>query len=113
MSAAAPPKRRKNSSKDVTRGQLLATAREMMVERGFDTALSLRLTDVTKRAGMTTGSAYQVWLDGQPEFHLDLAKYLIDSDARKGADAVADAAAPAFTDGLSLYEVIEFGAAGQ
>lgn len=77
------PKRR---DKETTRELLLETAFEMMLEQGLDVGWGVRVADVTKRIGLTTGAAYQIWsgsrtkegLGGQDKFHRDLALYALD-----------------------------------
>ncbi len=55
-----------------TRQLLLDTAVEMLFEEGIRAGVShIRLQDVVKRAGLTTGAAYRVW-ENQPAFHQDL-----------------------------------------
>ena len=107
MGDQQPQRRRKNASRESTRQELLETARLLLAERGFDTALSLRLTEVTKAAGLTTGAAYQLWAGGQADFHRELAEYLIERDAGKGASSVADRAAETLLEGRPLADVIE------
>ena len=65
--------RQKNASAQTTRDELLRAALDALDESGFDTTVHLRLTEVTKRAGRTTGAAYQLW-PRQYQFHHDLAE---------------------------------------
>lgn len=69
--------------KEGTRQLLLQTGYEMILEQGPDVGWGIRITDVTKRVGLTTGAAYQIWsgsrtvdgLGGQDRYHRDLAHY--------------------------------------
>jgi AcrR family transcriptional regulator len=56
-----------------TRKLLLDTGIAMLHEQGVTAGVAhIRLRDVLKRAGLTTGAAYRLWSD-QSEFHRDLA----------------------------------------
>jgi AcrR family transcriptional regulator len=56
-----------------TRKLLLDTGIAMLHEQGVTAGVAhIRLRDVLKRAGLTTGAAYRLWSD-QSEFHHDLA----------------------------------------
>ena len=60
-------------SADQTRDLLLQTAVQLLHEKGTAAGVGhIRLADVVKRAGLTTGAAYRLWAD-QEEFHRDLA----------------------------------------
>lgn len=72
--------------KEGTRQLLLKTGYDMILEQGPDIGWGIRITDVTKRVGLTTGAAYQIWngsrtvdgIGGQDRFHHDLALYAFD-----------------------------------
>jgi AcrR family transcriptional regulator len=56
-----------------TRRLLIATGIAMLHERGATVGVShIRLQEVVKRAGLTTGAAYRLW-DTQEDFHCELA----------------------------------------
>lgn len=58
---------------DETRRLLIDVGIEMLFERGASAGVNhIRLQDVLKRAGLTTGAAYRLW-DNQGEYHRDLA----------------------------------------
>jgi AcrR family transcriptional regulator len=58
---------------DETRHLLIDTGIAMLHERGVTAGVAhIRLQDVLKRAGLTTGAAYRLW-DHQEDFHRDLA----------------------------------------
>jgi AcrR family transcriptional regulator len=56
-----------------TRSMLIETGIALLHERGVTAGVAhIRLQDVVKRAGLTTGAAYRLWPD-QSAFHHDLA----------------------------------------
>jgi AcrR family transcriptional regulator len=58
---------------DETRRLLIETGIALLHERGATAGVShIRLQDVLKRAGLTTGAAYRLWPD-QEHFHRELA----------------------------------------
>lgn len=58
---------------DETRKLLIDTGIEMLHRRGVSVSVThIRLTEVVKRAGMTTGAAYRCW-ENQGAYHRDLA----------------------------------------
>ena len=71
--------RPKNASAQTTRDELLRAASDALDETGFDTTVHLRLTDVTRRAGRTTGAAYQLW-PRQHQFHRNLAEAALERE---------------------------------
>jgi hypothetical protein len=85
MAQQTSTKRRKNLTADTTRVELLRAGYEMLCEEGFDSTLHLRLTEVTKRAGRTTGAAYQIW-PRQHLYHRDLAEYVLEQASASTAD---------------------------
>ena len=63
------PRRTGEQTKDL----LLRTATAMLLDRGISAGVShIRLQEVVRRAGLTTGAAYRLWVD-QDAFHHDLA----------------------------------------
>lgn len=60
-------------SGEQTRSLLIETGIAMLLERGATAGVShIRLQEVVRRAGLTTGAAYRLWAD-QDAFHHDLA----------------------------------------
>ncbi|MFP3906990.1 MAG: TetR/AcrR family transcriptional regulator [Acidimicrobiales bacterium] len=111
------PQRR---DKDTTRQILLEAAFEMMLEQGLDVGWGVRVADVTKRVGLTTGAAYQIWsgsrtkdgMGGQDRFHHDLALYAMERLISDPALAHNEAASALATDGGSLERMIRTATAG-
>lgn len=63
------PRRTGEQTKDL----LIRTGLAMLLDRGITAGVShIRLQEVVKRAGLTTGAAYRLWAD-QDAFHHDLA----------------------------------------
>lgn len=60
-------------SREETKDLLLRTALDQLRDKGLFVAVThVRLTDVVRAAGLTTGAAYKVW-ERQEDFHRDLA----------------------------------------
>lgn len=58
---------------DQTKDLLIRTGLAMLLDRGISAGVShIRLQEVVRRAGLTTGAAYRLW-DDQDAFHHDLA----------------------------------------
>lgn len=93
-----------------TRQLLLDTALEMLFEEGIRAGVShIRLQDVVKRAGLTTGAAYRVW-ENQPAFHHDLVATAVVWRAMGPPTAQTIAAIqPVLESGGSLDDVIRVG----
>jgi len=73
-----------------TRALLLRVGIEMLFERGAAAGVQhIRLQDVLRRAGLTTGAAYRLWTD-QTEYQRDLAVAMIDL---RYSDPIANASA--------------------
>lgn len=92
-----------------TRSLLLDVGVALLLERGVSAGVAhVRLQDVLRRAGLTTGAAYRLWQD-QDDFHRDLACEL----ARRRFLSPTEVARAAVTDGepLPLQEVVRRGAA--
>lgn len=63
------PRRTGEQTKDL----LIRTGIAMLLDRGTSAGVShIRLQEVVRRAGLTTGAAYRLWAD-QDAFHHDLA----------------------------------------
>ncbi len=70
-----PNERNRRQSKDETRRELLAAAHEMLLEEGLPPGINLKLTEVLKQKGLTTGAAYHIW-DSQRSFQEDLMTHI-------------------------------------
>ena len=76
-------RRSRRKSKEETRVDLLTTAREMLIENGLPVGINMKLTDVLKEKGLTTGAAYHIW-DNQRGFQEDLAMFIAEEFAFAG-----------------------------
>lgn len=64
-------------SAEDTRRLILETALQMLLERGAIAGVQhIRLQEVLRAVGLTTGAAYRIWAD-QDEFHRDLAVEMV------------------------------------
>jgi AcrR family transcriptional regulator len=62
---------------DDTRRLILEAALQMLLERGATAGLQhIRLQEVLRSVGLTTGAAYRIWAD-QTDFHRDLAVEMV------------------------------------
>lgn len=87
---------------DQTRELLIRIGMQMLLERGVSAGVQhIRLQDVLRRAGLTTGAAYRLWAD-QTDYQRDLAVAMVKLRAASPADAVMAA----------VKELIESGAPG-
>lgn len=93
-----------------TRALLLQVGLDMLFERGAAAGVQhIRLQEVLRRAGLTTGAAYRLWAD-QTEYQADLAVAMIDL---RFADPIANASAavaPLISEGAPIDEVIRVAA---
>ncbi len=67
--------RSRRQSKEETRRDLLETGRRLLKEHGAPDRINIRLADVLKEHGLTTGAAYHIW-GSQKEFQEDLAGFI-------------------------------------
>lgn len=87
---------------DETRTLLLRVGMQMLLERGVSAGVQhIRLQEVLRRAGLTTGAAYRLWAD-QSDYQRDLAVAMV----RLRLSSPTDYARTAVT------ELIESGASG-
>ena len=87
---------------DETRALLLSVGMEMVFERGVSAGIQhIRLQDVLRRAGLTTGAAYRLWAD-QSDYQRDLAVAMMRLRITGPADYARDA----------VVDLIESGAPG-
>lgn len=74
-----------------TRALLLSVGMQMIFERGVSAGVQhIRLQDVLRRAGLTTGAAYRLWAD-QSDFQRDLAVAVMRLRITGPADYARDA----------------------
>lgn len=86
-----------------TRALLLRAGMEMLLERGVSAGVQhIRLQDVLRRAGLTTGAAYRLWSD-QAEYHRELAVAMMRMRVSGPADAMR----------AQIDELIAAGATGE
>ena len=86
--AAAPPQRRRRTERrrvrrppDVAKAQLLAAGVDLVHERAMGETLGhLRISDLARRAGVTSGAFYHHWPDGQEAYRADLLDALLTGD---------------------------------
>src|SRR5262245_21945624 len=72
--------RRRRLDPGVARAQLLDAGRELVAERYLgDTLSHLRINDVAREAGITSGAFYHYW-DGQEDYRDDVLAALLDGD---------------------------------
>lgn len=89
-----------------TRTLLLRTGMQMLLERGVSAGVQhIRLQDVLRRTGLTTGAAYRLWAD-QSDFHRDLAVAMMRMRVIGPADAMQAAVADLMASGASGEDVI-------
>lgn len=101
--------------KEATRQLLLKTGYEMILEQGLDVGWGIRITEVTKRVGLTTGAAYQIWngsrtvdgAGGQDRFHHDLALYAFDRAIADASNYNAGKAWEQADEGASLDRILQ------
>ena len=93
-----------------TRELLLETGLRALHERGLFVAVThIRLSDVARRADLTTGAAYRVW-ENQEEFHRDLAVAAVRHRNQESVDRTTERIAAAVASGAPLAEVLRVGA---
>lgn len=81
----------KRRTGDETRALLLRVGMQLLLERGVSAGVQhIRLQDVLRRAGLTTGAAYRLWAD-QTDFQRDLAVSMVRLRLSEPADYARDA----------------------
>lgn len=91
---------------DQTRDLLISVGVKLLLDRGPLAGVShVKLQDVVRRAGVTTGAAYRLWTD-QTEFHHDLALAVIRSRANDPTANTRATIVPLVHAGGDLDEVI-------
>lgn len=84
--------------KDRTRERILEAGRRFVAEHGLPEAMDVKLAEVLKAEGSSTGAAYNIWRN-QEHFQRDLALHVAHSfswaDTHTVVDAIADLPADA------------------
>lgn len=89
-----------------TRALLLRMGVQMLLERGVSAGVQhIRLQDVLRRAGLTTGAAYRLWGD-QTDYQRDLAVAMVRMRVAGPTDFVRAAVEDLVSDGASGDDVI-------
>lgn len=89
-----------------TRELLIRTGVQMLLERGVSAGVQhIRLQDVLRRAGLTTGAAYRLWAD-QTDFQRDLAVTMVRMRVEPATQHVFDAVRALVDDGAAGDDVI-------
>lgn len=90
---------------------LLETAKELLLERGVANGVAhIRLQEVVRRTGLTTGAAYRLWAD-QEDFHRDLAAAVVRWRQDAPVDSTEEAVGDLLSSEASFDDVIRAGAA--
>lgn len=93
-------------SGDETRALLLRVGMQMLLERGVAAGVQhIRLQDVLRQAGLTTGAAYRLWAD-QNDYQRDLAVAMVRLRLNAPTESATEAVAPLLHSGLGGDEVI-------
>lgn len=93
-----------------TRELLIGCAIDMLHEQGASAPVShIRLGDVVKCAGLTTGAAYRLW-NNQAEFHRDLAVAAIAWRSTSPAGPTVDSLRDLVHDGAPVSAILRAGA---
>jgi AcrR family transcriptional regulator len=98
--------KRGKQSKEETRRELVGEGQRMLLDGVVRSVEELRLSDVVKRVGLSTGPAYHVWPGGQTEFVREVVRDLVEQDAASDSKTVADAFLAAFLESHDPQEVI-------
>ncbi len=89
-----------------TRALLLRVGMQMLLERGVSAGVQhIRLQDVLRRAGLTTGAAYRLWAD-QNDYQRDLAVAMVRLRMSGPADYARTAVEDLIAQGASGDDVI-------
>ncbi|MFT4213650.1 MAG: hypothetical protein QM622_02600 [Microbacterium sp.] len=95
---------------DETRTLLLRVGVQMLLERGVSAGVQhIRLQEVLRRAGMTSGAAYRLWAD-QDEYQRDLAVAMVRLRLGGPADYLHTAADALIASGADSDEIIKVAA---
>lgn len=93
-------------SGDETRALLLRVGMQMLLERGVSAGVQhIRLQDVLRQAGLTTGAAYRLWAD-QNDYQRDLAVAMVRLRLSSPAEYARTAVAELIASGADGNDVI-------
>jgi AcrR family transcriptional regulator len=93
-------------SGDETRALLLRVGMQMLLERGVSAGVQhIRLQDVLRHAGLTTGAAYRLWAD-QNDYQRDLAVAMVRLRLSSPADYARTAVEKLVAEGASGDDII-------
>ncbi|GAA1635440.1 hypothetical protein [Microbacterium flavum] len=96
----------KRRSGDETRALLLRVGMQVLLERGVSAGVQhIRLQDVLRRAGLTTGAAYRLWAD-QNDYQRDLAVAMVQLRLSRPTDYVRTAVEKLIAEGADGNDVI-------
>ncbi len=96
---------------DQTRALLLDVGMQMLLERGVSAGVQhIRLQEVLRRAGLTTGAAYRLWAD-QSDYQRDLAVAMVRLRLSNPADYAREAISALVAAGAPGDDVIRAAAA--
>ncbi|WP_312678572.1 hypothetical protein [Microbacterium sp.] len=91
---------------DETRALLLRVGMQMLLERGVSAGVQhIRLQEVLRRAGLTTGAAYRLWAD-QNDYQRDLAVAMVRLRLSSPADYARVAVDKLIADGAPGDDII-------
>lgn len=94
-----------------TRALLLRVGMQMLLERGMSAGVQhIRIQDVLRRAGLTTGAAYRLWAD-QTDYQRDLAVAMMRLRVSEPAEYARSAVTDLIATGASGDDVIRAAAA--
>lgn len=89
-----------------TRALLLRAGMQMLLERGVSAGVQhIRLQDVLRRTGLTTGAAYRLWAD-QSDYHRDLAVAMVRMRVIGSADVMRSTVEQLAASGASGEELV-------
>lgn len=93
-------------SGDDTKALLLRVGMQMLLEHGVSAGVQhIRLQDVLRRAGLTTGAAYRLWSD-QRDYQRDLAVSMVQLRLSNPADYVSAAVETLIAEGAEGDDII-------
>lgn len=96
---------------DETRALLLRVGMQMLLERGVSAGVQhIRLQEVLRRAGLTTGAAYRLWAD-QNDYQRDLAVSMVRLRLSTPTEYAQAAIDQLIADGASRDEILRAAAA--
>lgn len=101
-----PPVERPKRTREQTKERLLVAARAWLLANGRANPVDIRLSDVLRNEGLTTGAAYQIW-QSQDEFRRDVALHLASEFEWATTDVVGERVAEMVAAGATREECLE------